>query len=192
MVLDRESKMPLIGATVYLTNREETKDTVAVCYHVDNRSNVPDQFRFKIIMETKTDTSGKFVFDIITKGSYNIVASYKIKTPTLIHNFIEYINKTGIDKNLNIDSIKPYYSKIYLDVVCKYDKTKNQKFCPICKKADKVLPILFGLPIPLFNEQGVEIADKDGRFLKDYYKAGCVSDILCNPTRHCNRCNKDF
>jgi hypothetical protein len=57
---------------------------------------------------------------------------------------------------------------------------------------DKVLPVMFGLPIPMFNEKGIEVADKNGRFLKDYYQAGCVSDILCNPTKHCNRCKKDF
>jgi hypothetical protein len=193
VVLDRETKKPLMGANVYLTNRKETKDTVDICYHVVvDRNHVPDLYRFKIILETKTDSSGKFIFDSIKKGRYNIVAGYKIKMPDTIHFPGEFIDKTAIDKKLNIDSAKDYFSKLFLDVICEFEKTKNQKFCPVCKRKNKVMPIMFGLPIPLFNKKGIEVADKDGRFLKDYYQAGCVSDILCNPTKHCNRCNKDF
>jgi Carboxypeptidase regulatory-like domain len=193
VVLDRETKKPLMGAKVYLTNRKETKDTVGICYHiVVDRNHFSDFYRFKIILETKTDSSGKFVFDSIQKGRYNIVADYKIKMPDTIHFPVEFFDKTAIDKKLNIDFAKDYFSKLYLDVGCEFEKTKNQKFCPFCKRKDKVLPVMFGLPIPMFNEKGIEVADKDGRFLKDYYQAGCVSDILCNPSKHCTRCKKDF
>lgn len=192
VVLDRETKKPLMGTSVYLTSRKETKNTIGICYNIIDYNYFQDLYRYKIILETKTDSSGKFIFDSVKKGSFNIIASYKIKMPDTIHFAGEFIDKTAIDKKLNIDSAKLYFSKLYLDVVCEFEKTKHQKFCPVCKRKDKVLPIMFGLPIPLFNKKGLVVADKDGRFLKDYYQAGCVSDILCNPTKHCARCKKDF
>ncbi len=192
VVLDRETKKPLMGANVYLTTRKETKDTIGTCYHIVDRNHLLNLSRFKILLETKTDSSGKFTFSSIQKRRYNIVACYKIKMPDTIHFSSEFIDKTAIDKKLNVDSVRNYFSELYLDVVCKFEKTKNQKFCPVCKRKDKAMPIMFGLPMPFFNKEGIEVADKDGRFLKDYYQAGCVSDILCNPTKHCTRCNKDF
>lgn len=193
VVLDRETKKSLMGANVYLTKRSETKDTMGTCYHiVFDHNHVPNLYRYKIILETKTDSLGEFIFDYLKKGKYNIVAAYKVRIPKQNTIFGAFYEKTIIDKKLKIDSVKSYFSKLYLDVVCKFEKTKNQKFCPVCKRSDKVLPVMFGLPIPLFNEKGIEVADKYGRFLKDYYQAGCVSDMLCNPTKHCTRCNKDF
>jgi hypothetical protein len=193
VVFDRETKKPLMGANVYLSEWRQTKDSLSICCHIDDDCNHFSKIScFKIIVETKTDTSGRFVFDSIQKGEYNIVARYKIIIPDTIHFPEEFITKTAIDKKLNIDSAKNYFSKLFLDVVCEFEKTKNQKFCPVCKRKDKVLPVMYGMPIPLYNKKGIEIADKNGRFLKDYYQAGCVADILCNPTKHCNRCNKDF
>jgi hypothetical protein len=193
VVLDSETKKPLMGANVYLTSRKVSKDTVGVCYHFAvDRNYFTDIYKFKIILETNTDSLGKFIFDSVKFGRYNIVASYKIKMPDSILFPGAFISKTSIDKKLNIDTVKLYLSKLYLNVVCEFEKTKNQKFCPICRRKDKVLPIIFGLPIPFFNEKGIEVADKHGRFFKDYYHAGCTPDIFCNPSKHCNRCNKDF
>jgi hypothetical protein len=182
IVLDRETDKPLANTKIYLTDKNETNDTVGICYHY---STDPYKiYKLKIILETKTDSLGKFFFDSIKKGIYNIVACYTIKIIEPHFAAEGFIDKTAIDKEIEVESNKDYFSKFILDVFCEFDKTKNLKHCPICKRKDKVLPIMFGLPV----------FDKDGnvKFGKKYHLGGCIMDAYCNPTKHCNRCKKNF
>lgn len=66
---------------------------------------------------------------------------------------------------------------------CFYNKNVKQKICPLCKKKDKVIPILYGLTVP---KTGVPTF-KYG----EYEPAGCeISD--CDPTWYCKRDNLRF
>jgi hypothetical protein len=185
VVLDRETKKPLMGANIYLTGKRKTNDTSNICYYRYDK--------YKIIANYNTDSLGKFYFEKIKAGLYNIIASIEIRIPDSIYLVGGgYTERSYLDSKVNFDKKPNYYTTIYLDVICEFDKTKDLKFCPICKKKDKVLPIMFGLPIPLYNEKGVEMADENGLFFKDYYHRGCIMDALCNPSKHCTRCKNDF
>jgi len=65
---------------------------------------------------------------------------------------------------------------------CALNKYTGGRVCPKCKKSDKVIPIIFGLPDPfsLKGEVGV-----------DYDLGGCFV-TACDPDWHCKRDNNDF
>ena len=160
---------------VYLIRSDNTEDTIDVYYWRN--------YKYKIIKQTKTDSFGKYSFTSLTPKVYNIAADFPMPKSD---KFGSYGTRQEIDSNIIIKSKTNYYKTFDLMVTCPYDKTKNQAFCPKCKKADKVVPILFGLP--LFDKNG----NIDGEPVEKYHLAGCFVDVYCNPTKHCNRCNKDF
>ncbi|WP_103068133.1 hypothetical protein [Aquimarina sediminis] len=43
--------------------------------------------------------------------------------------------------------------KIPYSLTCKYDKSKNNKTCPICKKEDNTIPIVYGLIININKDE---------------------------------------
>ncbi len=173
-VIDTDTKMPLANSYVYLVQADNRKDTIDIYYWRN--------LRYKILEQTKTDSLGKYSFVSLVPKIYNIVADF----PMQKSEFGGYGVRQEIDSNINIKAKTNYYKIFYLMITCPYDKTKNQLFCPNCKKADKVVPILFGLPLPDKN------GDIDGKSLEEYHLGGCFVDSYCNPTKHCNRCNKDF
>lgn len=171
-VIDTDTKKPLSNAFVYLVHPDNTEDTINIYYW--------RYYKYKIIKETKTDSFGKYSFTSLTPKIYNIVADY----PMPESEFGGYGTRQEIDSNINIKAKTNYFKTFYLMVTCPYDKTKNQLFCPNCKKEDKVVPIIYGLPV--WDENG----NINGG--KEYHPGGCVSDLYCRPTKHCKRCDKGF
>jgi len=94
--------------------------------------------------------------------------------------------RDDIDSNIIIKAKSIHHKTFHLLVTCPYDKTRNQTFCPVCKRTDKVVPVLYGLPV--WDSTGNIDGYADGK----YYLGGCISDPYCRPTKHCNRCGKDF
>jgi hypothetical protein len=70
-------------------------------------------------------------------------------------------------------------------LTCKYDKSIENKTCPICKKQDQVIPISYGL----ISEESNKLLER-GNATK-YKTGGCVvSD--CDPNWFCQRDKLDF
>ncbi len=134
---------------------------------------------YKIITQTKTDSLGQFKFINLSRSIYNVCASIKVPFRDSF-----YAIRQDYFENLKIRPGVNYYKIFRLQVTCPFDKTKNQSFCPVCKKSDKLLPVYFGLP--LFDSTG-----ETGR-PKEYHDLGCIVDTECMPTKYCKRCKKEF
>tara|TARA_R110002051_G_scaffold117953_1_gene191763 strand:- start:2448 stop:2975 length:528 start_codon:yes stop_codon:yes gene_type:complete len=74
--------------------------------------------------------------------------------------------------------------KIPLALSCKYDQSKENKTCPVCKKEDKVIPISYGL-IAEITKKGEEKKEKE------YKSGGCVT-TGCDPNWYCKRDDINF
>ncbi len=173
-LLDTDTQKPLKGAQVYLAYPQHTLDTVNTCTWLF--------YNYPIVQKQMSDSLGEVIFKGFAPGLYTVVATYNM--PPLAKFGGGYGVREAIDSNITL-SAKTDYRKIFnLMVTCPYDKTKDQLFCPVCKQQDKVLEIVFGLPI----------YDKNGHLPNDgkYYNGDCVVDAYCNPTQHCTRCKRDF
>jgi hypothetical protein len=113
-------------------------------------------------------------------------------------NSFEMIEITAIPKGIGNISGRSYTFKniemresdtIKIDfpysLTCKYDKSIENKTCPICKKQDEVIPISYGL----ISEESNKLLE--GNNTNKYKSGGCVvSD--CDPNWFCQRDKLDF
>jgi hypothetical protein len=67
-------------------------------------------------------------------------------------------------------------SRISLCKLCRYDS--SNRTCPLCKRGDKVLEIVYGLPVPPLR--------------KDVYYDGYCDVTCCDPKYYCSRDKKKF
>ena len=76
------------------------------------------------------------------------------------------------------------FLKIPYMLTCKYDKSKNNKTCPICKRQDRVIPIVYGL---------LAYIQKKGEVNKEpeIKEGGCIISN-CDPNWYCKRDQIDF
>jgi hypothetical protein len=89
------------------------------------------------------------------------------------------ISKKGFRiKSLYLAYTKPEsrLSRISLCKLCKYDS--SNRICPVCKSGDKVLDIVYGLPVPPLR--------------KDVYYDGYCEVTCCDPKYYCLRDKKKF
>ncbi|HEX2684831.1 MAG TPA: hypothetical protein VHL77_12890 [Ferruginibacter sp.] len=68
---------------------------------------------------------------------------------------------------------------------CNFNKHAFNKICPKCKRSDMVLPIAYGLPIPVYDEKGIIIQKQKN------YPGGCTV-TNCDPGWHCLRDKTEF
>ena len=81
---------------------------------------------------------------------------------------------------LEIDPNETIYLEIDYAPICEYAKSVNDKTCPVCKKKNRVIPIVYGL-ITFTNKKET----------KNYYRGGCVT-YGCDPNWYCRRDNTKF
>ena len=174
-LIDIETKKVLSNGNVYLAIPDKTKDTSDIYYW--------EQKKYKILYTIKTDSFGVFSFKNIAPAIYTLLAYYKMPK---VERFDFEGCVQGIDSNIIIKQNQNYFKTIELPVVCKFEKTKNQKFCPKCKKTNKVLMIEYGLPILEYDALG-NLKPKP-----KVYNGGCVMDAYCNATKYCGRCKLEF
>lgn len=175
IVLDIDTQKPLSNVNVYLADHNNTDDTIDIVYYRNEK--------YKIIKKIETDSTGRYAFHSLADGIYNIIADYRMPISEMYNG---YSSRQDIDSTIIVNCGAKHNNTLCLLVTCPYDKTKDQKECPQCNKSDMVVPILFGLP--MFDENG----GINGQPLSDFYLGGCFVDLYCNPTKHCNRCDKDF
>jgi hypothetical protein len=171
-VLDITTKKPLAGAKVDLLLKTVTDKN------------------YEIVTTTTTNATGNFIFQNIKSQEYSLACFYKMPSDRsyLPKEVLDNLGRSEFDSNINVLSGKTYEQIFYLMVACPYDSTKDQDYCPICKKKDMVKPILWGLPV--YDNDGKCIIN--GKDISEYYLGGCEPDMWCNPTKHCKRCCIDF
>lgn len=118
------------------------------------------------IDSVKIDENLNFTFENLKSDTLRIFLSPRSYP---VNKFFKFYLKDGEVKNLEL----PYSS------TCPYGKSN---VCPICKKKDKVIPIVYGL-IPQVNGKKPKT--------KKYKSGGCVvSD--CQPNWFCQRDKTEF
>jgi hypothetical protein len=169
-VLDLTTKKPLAGAQVQLQ--------------------IGTDKNHEVVATTTTDTTGSFVFENVKPEQYSLSCFYKMSydKTNLPNEVLDNLGRSDIDSNVNVVSGQSYHRDFYLQVACPYDKTKDQDYCPVCKKKDMVQEIFWGLPV--YDSNGKCVVK--GKDISEYYLGGCSPDLWCNPTKHCKRCNIDF
>lgn len=112
--------------------------------------------------ETMTIFGGRFLFRKIPEGVYDIKISHEILGDTII-SAIEVFSDS-------VTEMKVIMSPPH----CPYLETD---ICPVCRKNDRAIPILYGFP----SKRAIEMAEKEELIL-----AGC--DISwCDPKWYCKR-----
>lgn len=106
------------------------------------------------------------------------------------------VEKTNLllESKIEPDSIQ------FIKKPCPYEKTKNNR-CPVCKKKDRVIPIIYGLigEITYSNENpniietnGIKIISDSPIIKKKRYKIGGCIISDCQPSWFCERDEKKF
>ena len=117
-----------------------------------------DTLNLTIIAATSSDNDGFYKISPVKSGYYFIITTYFAYPPT---KSLVMING---DTTININ----------MAVLCEYDKSINDKTCPVCHKTDMVIPIEYGL---IVNFNGMDTT---------YYAGGCIIP-KCPPNWYCKR-----
>ena len=180
-ILDLATNKPLPKAVAYLL------DTTSIIDSAITERNIyyfEGSWGHKILNKANVDTSGFFSFQVTSNKNYSLCVSHRMPYFHFGDNSSDsgFAYREDFVHKINLKCKTKYYKTFRLMVTCPYDKTKNQAFCPKCKKTGKVKEILFGLPVFTGDEHNYD----------KYYLGGCEVDGYCNPTRHCLRCKLDF
>ena len=111
--------------------------------------------------------------------SFHNLKSDSIRIRTEPHSYLQNSIIIGFLKPNDTVKIKIPYS-----LSCKYDQSKENKTCPVCKKEDQVIPISYGL-IAEITKKGEEKKEKE------YKSGGCVT-TGCDPNWYCKRDEINF
>jgi hypothetical protein len=180
LVLDEDTKSPVIGAEIFIVKNNSRKDTSKADFFIYKFTLASGQViasadSTKILFErTLTDSMGSFIVNHFDSSIFSIIIVFTFK-----RNDVEYFSYGYLSDRLG----SPVY---YIKASCFYDKTKDLEACPRCKQKDKVQPILWGLPVLDLNGNSIH-GD-----LNKYYLGGCEVHSWCNASKHCTRCELNF
>ncbi len=137
----------------------------------------------KVYIETEEKTDSTIVNDSLY-FSFKKLNYGKIKLSFKPESITRTVYLINIDKNTNdIIAELPY------SLTCKYDKSIDNKMCPVCKKDDMVLPVAYGLiPEGRFTNENEKDEEKK---TKNYISGGCVV-TNCDPNWYCKRDDLKF
>jgi len=88
--------------------------------------------------------------------------------------------------NVVVKSGETTMLEVHFPSTCEYDKSVNDKTCPVCGKKDKSIPVEYGLLIHK-NKRAQRKFEKNPTF----YAAACEI-TCCNPHWYCKRDKKSF
>ncbi len=147
----------------------------------DDRTNVIG--KTKVVLEqngTKqtaiVNDNLKFFFEI--ESLNDIKVTFEPKGIGSITGRLYTFKNTELRKKDTISLKLPYA------LTCKYDKSKDNRTCPTCKKEDEVIPISYGL--------NIDITKKDEEKKEKKYKSGGCVVTDCDPNWYCKRDALDF
>jgi CarboxypepD_reg-like domain len=120
-------------------------------------------------IKTSSDTIGNFTLPNIPEGNYTMRVSF------LGEGHIDFTDVTvKCDSTLQFNIPFPW--------PCIYEKSRNNKTCPVCGKQDQVIPIIYGYP----NKKMLRKAAKNKILI-----GGCLV-FDCQPNWYCKRDFKKF
>jgi len=131
----------------------------------------------KLFDSTNSDEKGIFSFILPHKGLYMIYCEIKIDTIGYRYDQRKHI----LVEN---DSV---FIELAPEVYCEYSKYRNHDFCPVCSKKDKLLKVIYVLPIYDLENPNRIFSKKD-----EYWIGDCIFDKLCHARWYCTRCEKLF
>lgn len=123
----------------------------------------------KTKLAVATDVEGNFALDGISIGVYNIHISHIDYGDTIVK-AVQVI----ADSTICLD--------IEFPLSCRYKQSINNKTCPVCKKKNQVIPILFGFPSEKLIEKAMNNKVRLG---------GCMISN-CMPHWYCLRDSLEF
>jgi len=135
-------------------------------FSTEGFSNVP--------METKTDENGCFTFEKLPKADFELTISYRFEEIGTRYYKTPISTKTDKLTELNV----------YLPEKCDFHTIANKSgICPVCKKKDAVLKIIYGMP-------DQDLFEKSER--GEVALGGCEIDDYCHAKWRCKRDSIDF
>lgn len=131
---------------------------------------------------------GKVTKTICITSDRIIVLFDSLLTSEFDFHLNSYIKKRGFERDYTLYSgFEKLYSdstfslKITFPKNCQYNKNGENNICPKCKRSDKVIPILYGLRVPVFDENG-NLKEID----PPHFPGGC-NVTNCDPAWYCKR-----
>ena len=82
-------------------------------------------------IETYTDENGKFILDSIPIGKHDLKVSFPLSRDLVLS---------------SINVTKDTVINLFINYPPPYSYTFKNKTCPICKKQNRVIPIVYGYP----------------------------------------------
>lgn len=155
-----------ISGKLLIANEEERNAMPSKVYAILKYENSRDSIQ--------VDEKFNFKFENLPSGKYYLGFSIQ----NFPRNFY-YIYNLKDDEKINIDiEFKP---------ICPYQNSKEKTSCPLCKKEDKVIEIVYGLRATI-----VKKGEKENLKSKiKVFEGGCVvSD--CQPSWYCERDKTKF
>lgn len=147
----------ITGTTYYKTTNDPIPfDTI---YLLDSTAKL-------IKRTTLTDIDGNFRFSNVSFGSYCI------KTSQSNYGRMEVVADSSFKLKL-------------IPNICPYERSINNKTCPVCQKQNKVIPIHYGMFIGTGNRSSMKKAGKT-------FKVGGCKVTGCDPNWYCKRDKKSF
>ncbi|RZK61412.1 MAG: hypothetical protein EOO85_33465, partial [Pedobacter sp.] len=133
-VLDLSTKRPIFQAKIKLLSTIDNNDTI------DLKMNTYHESIETIIDSTESDKDGSFNFFNVRPKRYFMSCNFTMSVKgTKAESFLEDVGRFEIDSNVIIRPGQTYKHTFNLLVTCPYDKTKDQAYCPKCKKSNKLL-----------------------------------------------------
>ncbi len=144
-----------------------------------------EQFLNSETIDVSLLTDGNPHREVISKTQTILFDS--LKTDSIVIHISAYVKKNRFEKSyyyfsrlisIQNDSI----SKVELTFPedCQFMKQSLNKHCPKCRRSDRVIPIRYGLGVPLFDSLGNIIKEERS------YPGGCTVSN-CDPNWYCER-----
>lgn len=155
-----------IGGKLLVATLEERNSLPSKVYAILEHENHKDSIQ--------VDENFKFKFESLRSGKYYL--SFSVRNYPINRNYIFNLND---GEKLNHD--------IPLKPICPYQNSKEKTDCPVCKKDDKVIPIVYGLSVSIVPKDQKENSKTEAKV----HNGGCViSD--CQPNWYCERDKTQF
>ncbi len=145
-----------------------------VKYKLGNNTEVVPFANIRIInteIRTSTDFLGVFKVDSLPVGTYYLIASYIQIDPVL----------------KKVEVLKDSIVEIELEFICRYNKSENDKTCPICNKSDMVVPEGYSLEIKRKPKKRIFSSDAKIQIDTTFHSAGTDERPPCYPHWYCKR-----
>lgn len=165
-------------ALLFLTNSNSIAQTGSVSGHIILNSNGDSTIIREHVMVwlkhdgekwwiTGLDSNFNFCFDTYTLNLKPDTTEIRITT---VNRYLD-----TIVKNVIIAEGKETYLEISYPPACEFYKTENDSICPVCKKHDQVIPIIYGP----YSSSPKRRKNKEKYLAERHWESGCDPNWYC-------------